>query len=222
MKIGKALEDILRTEPEELEGYHIFYNPLRRAIFRELTRKPCVTSSFLGKKLGANVPAIEWHLKKLMSEDYIGSVITNKKLYYPQEMILPGDVETFSILNGSTGSQIMRNLLGGCKSIGYLQGMFSLSTLYRNLKALQTLGLVKKIRGRKALYCLTDIIPRKLEEYDKIGMDFKKRMLERISLRGYEVEIIGTYGYEVKLRIRGLENFTMGFFISPMRTTLEV
>ncbi len=222
MKIGKALEDILRIEPEELKGYHIFSNPLRRAIFRELTRKPCVTSSFLGKKLGTSASAVEWHLKKLMSEDYIGFAGVNKKLYYPKELILEEDTGIFSVLNASIGSQIVRNLLGGCKSIEYFQGIFNSSTLYRNLRRLQALELIEKIRGRKVLYCLTERIPRKLGEYDKIGIDFKKRMLERISLRGYEVEIIGTYGYEVKLRIRGQENFSMGFFISPMRTTLEV
>ena len=219
----RGIEKIVKgEEEEELEGYHIFSNGNRREVYRELTRRPCVTSSQISQSAGINVRNVIWHLGKLKREGFVGELRGRRHLYYPLHLVMESDLSLFSILNSKQGRKIVRSLYFGCKSIQELEENISHTTLYRILKKLKDMEMINIHRGRRSLVCLEEEFFRKVEDYDKLGLEFKKKFMEKIETRGYTVELIGTYDYEVKLRISGREKFTMGIFISPIRTSLGV
>ena len=96
------------------------------------------------------------------------------------------------------------------------------STLYRLLGILKSLELVDIEGQRKKLICATEKLMNMMEKYDKIGRDFKKVFLKKIESRGFEIKVVGTVNYELKIRVEGMDNFNMSIFISPVRTALEV
>ncbi len=223
MKLSREMSKIIgRIEDRDEKGYHIFSNPSRREIFQELTRAPAQTSSSVAKKLGVDVQNVEWHLGKLSREGFVGSVEINKKLYYPIGLMRVEDAPLFQLLNTKGGWIVVNSLIGRCRDMKFLHRHISQSTAYRVVNALKSMGVVEVHKGSKRLICLNDRFKDLREEYEKMGFEFKRDFLKRIEIRGYSVEVIGTYGYETKIRVSGMENFTLGIYISPLRTILEV
>jgi hypothetical protein len=70
--------------------------------------------------------------------------------------------------------------------------------------------------------CGTENLRKLVEKYDLIGKKYKKSFLKHIETRGFSVRVLGTVNYELKIHITGMETFTMGIFISPLRTAMEV
>ncbi len=220
MKIASELSKLMKEEEKE-RGFHIFANRHRREIFKELTRAPCQTSSFLARTLGYDVQTVEWHLKKLMDFDLVSFKKMQKKLFYPVDLVREVDIPLFSLLNSKSGWIVVKSLMERCRDVPFLYRHVSRSTAYRIIKNLKNLGFIREMKGTKRLICLNDEFYNKIEEYDVLGMDFKQKFFEKIEMRGYNVEIIGSYDYQLILRVRGIENFNLGIYISPIRTILE-
>ncbi len=214
------LEKMMRAEEENVKGIHIFSNRNRREIFTQLTKFPCRTSSSLSKILDIDVRDVEWHLKKLESLGFVFSWKKNKKYYGVKDLVMEDDMLFFSLLGRNGMKDIVRNLMGGCKEIGSFE--IKKSTLYRYLNELKSLDIVNIIGTRRKMVCATNKLNKMIEKYDEIGREYKKTILKKLEMRGYEIEVIGTVDYELKIRIRGVEDFSMGIFISPLRTVLEV
>jgi DNA-binding transcriptional ArsR family regulator len=220
VKIATQLSKLIKEEEEE-RGFHIFANKHRREIFKELTRAPCQTSSSIARALGYDVQTVEWHLKKLIAEGFVDLKEYKKKLFCPVNLILEEDVPLFSLLNTQSGWLIVNSLLNKCRDVPFLCKHTSRATTYRIIKELRDLGFLEEIKGTKRLVCLNDRFYNKIEEYSSIGLEFKKKFIEKIDKKGYSVEIIGSYNYEVTIRITGIENFTLGIYISPIKSILE-
>ncbi len=224
MKITKELEEIIKTleEGEEERGLHLFSNKNRRYVFRELTKAPCQTSSSIARKLNMDVQIAEWHLKRLGREGYVGEVEIRKKVYYPIELVKEEDLPLFTLLNNRNANLIVKSLFRRCRDIQFLQRHVSRATVYRVLRKLKDMDLIEDMKGTRRLVCLNDNFYRKMEEYDKMGLEFRRKFIKKIEFRGYSVEIIGTYNYETKIRVKGVENFTVGIYISPLKSILGV
>ncbi len=224
MKITKELEEIIKTleEDEGEKGLHLFSNRNRRYVFRELTRAPCQTSSSIARRLGVDIQIVEWHLKRLSREGYVGDRRIKKKIYYPEDLIKEEDLPLFSLLNNKGANLIVRSLYRKCREISFLERHLSRATVYRVIKELKNMGFVEDMKGTHRLICLNDEFYEKVGEYDRIGLEFKKKFIKKIEFRGYVVEIIGTYNYETKIRVRGVEKFTLGIYISPLKSILGV
>jgi DNA-binding MarR family transcriptional regulator len=224
VKLAKELEEIIKTlEEEEGErGLHFFSNRNRRNVFREITRAPCQTSSSVARKLGVDVQIVEWHLKRLVREGFVVERNLKKKVYYPKDLIREDDVPLFYLLNTKGGWTVVHSLFRKCRDLSFLQRHLSRATVYRVLRELRKLDLVEEMRGTRKLVCLKEDFYKMMEDYDKIGLDFRRKFIKSIEFRGYSIEIIGTYNYETKIRVRGVENFTLGIYISPLKSILGV
>ncbi len=216
----EELKRRIKSVTEEEKGFHIFSNERRRAIFRELSRLPCRTSSSIAKATGIEVRSVIWHLEKLRREGFVDSVNLGKKYYIIPGLIFLEDMPFFSLLGRREVRKLLKMIWGGCVPISQIR--ISKSTLYRITNELENFGVVEKSGDKCKYICPTEKLQELVDKYDKVGRDFKKEFLKRIEVRGFEVEVIGTVGYELKIRVRGMENFTMGVFISPLRTALEV
>ena len=222
MKLSNIQEIFKGLEEEEIKGYHPFSHKNRREIYRELTRAPCLNSSQLSSRTGIKASNTVWHLRKLQREGYVHSVKYQSEIFYPEWLVLPEDLKLFYWINKKGVASIIRSLLFGCKGVDELISNMSRATFYRYLQVLKELGVIETGRGRKSWVCLKDVFFQKMEEYDRRGMKFKRDLIKRLERGGYEVETVGTYNYEVKLRIVGREKFTMSIYISPIRTALGV
>ncbi len=221
MKISTQLQKLIKEEEIE-RGYHIFSNRHRREIFRELTRAPCQTSSSLMRKLGYDVQNVEWHLKRLMREGFVDLKIYKKKLFCPSELIFEEDIPLFHLLNTRSGWIIVRSLVDRCRDMPYLSKHASRATAYRVVDTLKSLNLVDVSKGTRKMICLNEGFYEKMDMYSVQGSEFKKNFIKRIEKRGYSAEIVGSYDYEIIIRLSGMENFTLGIFISPLKTILGV
>ena len=214
------LQEIIKAAKKEERGFHIFSNERRRVIFRELTRLPCRTSSSLSKSTGIEIRSVIWHLEKLHREEFVDIAKRGKKYYIVPNLIYLDDIPFFSLLSIKNAKKLLKTIWSGCVPISEIN--MGKSTLYRlvdNLKSLQMVG----IEGQKRkLLCPTEKLIFMAEKYDKIGHDFKRDFLKKIESRGFEIEVLGTVNYELKIRVTGLDSFNMSVFISPVRTALEV
>ncbi len=220
MKLAHQLKNLIREEEKE-RGFHIFANKHRRDVFRELTRAPCQTSSAIAKTLNYDVQDVEWHLRKLIENGFVEKREHKKRLFYPSGLVMDEDVPLFALINKKSGWLIVNSLKERCRDMPFLYRHVSRSTAYRVVDELRTLGLIEEMKGSKRLICLNENFYDKIEKYDAIGIEFKKKFINRVERRGYRVEVIGTYKYELTIRIFGIENFTLGIYISPLRTILE-
>ncbi len=216
----KDLEKRIKSASEKEEGFHIFSSVMRRAIFRELTRFLCRTASSIATATGIEVRSVIWHLEKLRRAGYVDSADRGKKYYIVPGLIHLEDVPLFSILGRKNARKLLKIVWNGCVPISQIK--ISKSTLYRIVRMLENLEIIERGGERRKYLCATEKLMELVDKYDKIGKDFKRDFVKRIEMKGFEVKVIGTVGYEVKIRVSGMENFTMGVFISPLRTTLEV
>ncbi len=216
----EELEKIIKREEDNVRGIHIFSNKNRREIFRELTKFPCRTSSSLSKILGIDVRSVEWHLKKLESLEYVISLKKNKKYYCIKDLVREEDLPFFTLLGKAGIRNIIKNVINGCKEINSFE--IKRATLYRYLSELKTLKIISVIGTKRKMLCPTNKLEGIMEKYDEIGREYKRIILKKLDMKGYEIEVIGTVNYELKIRISGVEDFNMGIFISPLRTILEV
>ena len=206
----------------EIRGLHVLSNEIRRNVFRELSKTPCRTASSVAKDMGMEVRRIEWHMEKLRRSDYLGRAVSGKKVYYPKGLVREEDIGLFQSLNIESVNRVMRSLLLGCRDMNYLIERTSHATAYRAVRVLKNFGLVEVHKGRGRVVCLSPKFFQLREDYDKIGMDFKRELMKKLERGGYTAEIVGTYGYEVIVRVQGHEDFTLSFFTSPLRTLLGV
>ncbi len=202
------------------EGYHIFSNERRREIFRELTRRPCRTVSSLASTLSTDTKVVSWHITKMMEKKLVSRWKAGRTYYYPAELVRPGELELFRILNSKEARKIINHAYHGCTSLEKLP--VQRTTMYRYLKIYEEMELIELSGARKKYMCGTEKLKSMVEEYDLIGKNYKKKFLELVEKRGFHVRVIGTVNYELKIEFTGLENFTMGIYISPLRTAMEV
>ncbi|NPA75134.1 MAG: helix-turn-helix transcriptional regulator [Euryarchaeota archaeon] len=220
MSLNILEEKIKKASETGGEGYHIFSNENRRNIFRELTRRACRTTSSLAASTGIDSKVVVWHLNKLKKHGFVHEWKKGRLYYYPVELIKPDDLELFRILNSKDARIIMLHASKGCIEIANIP--CSKSTLYRYLKIFSDMELIEISGLRKKYLCGTEKLANLLEQYDVRGMNYKKRFLKYVEKRGFNVRIVGTINYELKIEFSGLENFTMGIYISPLRTAMEV
>ncbi len=217
----KELEKRIKGAIEDQSyGYHIFANENRRLVFRELTKRPCRTASSLSSALGMDTKVILWHLSKLREATLITTWKSGRTYYWPVELVRTKDLELFKILNSTDARKILLHAHKGCIEIKNIP--VKSSTLYRYLKIYADMGLIDISGYGKKYMCGTELLKKMVEKYDLIGKKYKKTFIKKIETRGFSIRIMGTVNYEVKIEVSGMENFTMGIFISPLRTAMEV
>ncbi len=220
MRDIKKLQEKIKGVKKEAKGFHIFSNERRREIFRELTRLPCRTSSSISKATGIEVRSVVWHMEKLHHEGFVDVVEKGKKYYIVPGLIYLEDLPFFSLLSLNNAKKLLKTIWDGCVPISEIN--IGKSTLYRLINCFKSLNIVDVEGQRRKLLCPTEKLSEIVEKYDEIGRDFKRDFLKKIETRGFEIEVLGTVNYELKIRIAGIDNFSMSIFISPVRTALEV
>ena len=216
----RKLQEKIKEAREEEKGFHLFSSKRRRDVFKELTRLPCRTASSLSKVTGIEVRSVIWHLGKLHRAGFVDLVESNKKYYIVPGLIYLEDIPFFSLLSLNNAKKLLKIIWGGCVPISNIR--MGTSTIYRLVNRLKSMGLVELEGERRKLLCPTEKLGEMAEKYDKIGRDFKREFLKKIESKGFEIEVIGTVNYELKIRVTGMDNFNMSIFISPVRTALEV
>ena len=220
MKMTTLEQRIKNSQTNLTYGYHVFSNENRRMIFREITHRQCQTSSSIASLLGLDVKVVNWHLKKLVEERYVDIWVNGRNYYYVPGLMRIDDLPVFRMFNSREARKIALYAVRGCRDIKKIP--VAKTTLYRYLTQFAKMGLLY-LKGYERKYvCGTDEFKTMIEIYDKIGVDYKHEFLKCVESKGFSAKIVGTVNYELKVEINGLENFTMGIFISPMRTAMEV
>ncbi len=220
MSIIDLEKKIKKSATEEVRGLHIFSNEKRRAVYRELTRRPCRTESSIARAARVDVKVASWHLWKLMHEGYVAYQTLERRCYYVPELVDTVDLNFFHLLNSPVARRLVRYALDGCKEIKKIRT--PKSTLYRYLSLLEEQGYIYRKKYRGAYMCANNSLLRLAEKYEERGMNFKREILKKLEYPGFHVRVLGEVNHELKIEISGLETFTMGVFISPLITSLEV
>lgn len=84
---------------EQHASESMLMNPLRLAIFTELSESPCDHTRSIARKLGNSLSSINWNLGQLLGRGYLEScTVDGKKAYWPTGMVEKEDVLTVSML----------------------------------------------------------------------------------------------------------------------------
>ncbi len=220
MTIKDLEEKIKKSASEDTRGLHLFSSRTRRDVYRELSRLPCRTSSSIGTSLGVDSRVVEWHLKKIRKGGFVEMWRSGKTYFYIPQLLDVSDLEFFSLLNNRGIRTIVRYVLEGCRQIKEIP--LARSTLYRHLGTLEDADIITINRGSRGYVCATPQLLRLREKYAAKGPNFKREFVKMLEIPGFTVTVIGEVAHELKLEVKGLENFTMGVFISPLETALEV
>jgi len=220
MTINDLEARIKKSKVEQSRGLHIFSNMRRRAIYRTLTKLPCQTESSIAKHNTIDVKVARWHLWKLAQAGYVAVQELDKRYYYVPELVDIGDLRFFSELNSKEARKLILFVRDGCRALKEIK--VPKSTLYRYIKIFESMGYIRKVRNQSSYVCPSEPLFELGEKSEEKGMNFKREFMKKIEAPGFHVRVLGELNHELKLEVYGLERFTMGVYISPLETALEV
>ncbi len=220
MSIKELEKRIKSVQSESTQGLHLFSSENRRAVFRELSRLPCQTSSSIGAHLNIEPRVAEWHLKKLHDVGLVEVWNEKKRFYFIPELVDFSDLPLFSLLNRKAVKYIIRYAVSGCSPVSDLK--VPSSSFYKYAHELEQLDMIYISGTQRKYLCGTERLRKLVEKYEEKGINFKKYILKVIEIPGFNVRVAGIINNELKIEVRGLENFSMGVYISPLQTAMEV
>ncbi len=217
----KELEKWIKvSKSEDVRGIHIFSNPIRRSIYRELTRLPCRTASSIAIKLGVDYRVVLWHLLKLENSGFVSRWVEHKTYFFVPYLVDLHDLEFFSLLNSKAVKMIIRYIYGGCRMVNEIP--VPKSTLYRYVAKLKQMEYVYSPKDSRGYICPSKSLIELIERSKDKGTNFKREFPKLLEYPGFHVRVLGEIDNELKLEVYGIESFTMGVFISPFITSMEV
>ncbi len=216
--LASALEDPEEKRAEHGTSKHIFLNGHRREIFSKLTMTPCIGAPQISSELGLGQSTVRWHLDALVESGYVSEKrLGRKRVYYPQGLVIPGEVEFFSTLNQSRYSEILFSVIQGNgltqKEIAQSTGD-SRQTASKILGRLEAMELVTSVAdGSNTRYYATKLLPDKAQEFYRHSKGFAEFIIKKLAMEG---------GKEPEIVKRGLDRIILELGFKSSRFAIEI
>lgn len=111
-RLRRALEHQRRpvlVQPSRDPKVSLMMNPLRRAIFAELCRNPCLPSGELAQSLKTSRANINWHLDKLVQGHFISKIkVGGRWAYQPINFLSDEELPQFHVLAKALTRKVFR------------------------------------------------------------------------------------------------------------------
>lgn len=215
----RTLEDVGKSKKGEES---LLLNPSRLEIFQYLCKNPCSKLRAIAEALELAVATTDWHLRKLSEKGLVTAKSVGKvKIYYPAEMIDPGDVEILAILSGDKArlicSIIASNPGINQGELGKKVGMYQQEVGWYTSKLTEK-GVLSRVKdGRFRRYYLSENLDSALLSDRKRRNHFKKALLKALKRDGVDPEIIRSRSQTLVLQIgSGKEKTILKVNLSPI------
>ncbi len=205
-KLGNALKRAIAVERtiEESEESRkseesMLLNPTRAEIYQYLCKNPCSRLRAIVKALELTAPTIEWHLRKLVDKGFITMKKLGKdKIYYPTDMIDPGDIEVLALISRNKARIICISV---ANNPGITQGQLGKELgMYQQeigwyTSRLTEKGVLSTVKdGKFKRYYINDKIDEMLHLNRDRKNHFKKTLIRALKNDGVKPEIIRSGG----------------------------
>ncbi|UCG68229.1 MAG: winged helix-turn-helix transcriptional regulator [Thermoplasmata archaeon] len=229
--VGKAFEKAMMIKEEELtgekEGKFEFMNKNRQEIFQYLCLHPCSHAKRISQACGLSQHATNWHLRRLLEDNYISKKSIGKKMvYYPSNMIAVEDIPILEILNIERAKSIYVSILEK-KGVSQKEICEKLNLNHQAViwyaKKLESLGLISSLEdGKFRRYYPTDLLIRKKDENTKRLRIFRDKVMKRFQRERLSPTILRTTEDKIVLRIvRGKDRAVLTLHTNPFVSVLS-
>jgi DNA-binding transcriptional ArsR family regulator len=207
----------------------LFMNTTRQRIFVYLCQFPCSDLKSISDNIGVAVPAIRWHLNKLIESEMVVSKRVKKNLvFYPIGMIDEPEIELLTFLNNKAGfKQIFQTILdkGGVtqKEIcGILNLQHQLVLWY--ISQIERFKLIRHVKdGKYIRYYPTDALQQYVDKNKKRREVFKKQILTQLKKDGVFPEMIQIEDNKIVVQIAvGRQKQLLTLYTNPYSSMLKV
>ncbi len=171
-------------------GETVLMNETRLSLFRTLCNRPGSHVRALSREIGVAPPSVLWHLGKLVERGAVRqSRLGNRAVYYPAEMLEPGDLELLAFIGAGSRLPAVRLVL---ERPGIRQGELAESsgTNSHALAALVSRGALMVVRdGRHRRYYPAPALGQKRTHYERRARRFRQQLMALLSREGLSPEL---------------------------------
>lgn len=173
----------------------LLLNNTRREIYQYLCQYPCSHLTGIAKDLKMTPPSIEYHLKKMLKEQFIGTKRIGKKtVYFPNELVADEDIPLLALIHDRKAKMILAAVLNTpCLMQKEISSILELKrqTVRWYIARLQDAGLVDIVEdGVCRRYSPTKLLEIKSEIYEKRLKKFKDHVINNLIMDGMNPRII--------------------------------
>jgi|GEM_PF-6993782 len=208
-RMRRALERRRRPgpiQPSKTFRRSLMMNPLRRAIFSELSNRPGLPSGELARTLRTSRANINWHLDKLVRARFLSRIkLGGRWAYFPTNLLSDEELPLFSVLGNPVTKM---GYLAVCQRPGASQDKLSKALglsrqdLMWHLGKLSVAGLITTVLdGRFRRYSPSSLFDERAREHAKRIGRFKGALLSALKEDGTSPSIIKSLSSSLLLRM---------------------
>ncbi|UCH88682.1 MAG: winged helix-turn-helix transcriptional regulator [Thermoplasmata archaeon] len=173
----------------------LLLNNTRREIYQYICRFPCSHLTGIARDLKMTPPSIEYHLKKMLKEQLIGTKRIGKKtVYFPDEMVAEEDIPLLALIHDRKAKMILCAVLSSpCLMQKEISRLLALKrqTVRWYIARLKEAGLVDIVEdGVCRRYSPTKLLESKSEVYRNRMKEFKDHVINNLIMDGMNPRIV--------------------------------
>jgi DNA-binding transcriptional ArsR family regulator len=222
---GKRPIQSLRPAPSEQRT--LMMNPVRRDIYSQLCRRPCVSISDLARSLSTSRANASWHIDRMVDANLVQRRKVGKRwVHFPSDFLEEEDFPVLSILASPITRRVYKRIRDEpdisqgelCKVI-----RTSRQRLAWHLSNLVRTGLVELVQdGRFRRYRATPLFDDRAKRHGKRARTFKPLLMKALKKDGTSPQLVKSLARTLLIKLRsGKGTSVLEVIIDPYRAVLE-
>jgi len=185
----------------------LMMNPVRRKIFSEMCRRPCISINDLARAIGTSRANANWHIERLVSANLLSKRKVGKRwVVYPSNLLEDEDIPILSLMSRSGMSRIFIHIR---REPDLSQGELSKALrmprqlLAWHLADLVKVGLVETVKdGRYRRYRTTSLFDERAKRHGRKAKAFRSELMKNLRKDGARPVVVKSLARAILIRLR--------------------
>jgi predicted transcriptional regulator len=205
----------------------LMMNPVRRRIFSELCRRPCLSINDLAKAIGTSRANANWHIERMVSANLLSRRKVGRRwVVYPYNMLEDEDIPIMTLMSRPEVSRIYRKVR---QETDLSQGELSKALgvprqlLAWHLSNLVKVGLIETVQdGRFRRYRATSLFDDRAKKQARKARSFRSELIKNLKKDGAMPVVVKNLARAILIRLgSGKGSSVLEVVTDPYRTALQ-
>ena len=205
----------------------LMMNPVRRRIFAELCRRPCIPINDLATAIGTSRTNAKWHIERMVSANLLSKRKVGRHwVIFPSNMLEDEDIPIMALMSRSVVSRIFRYVQ---REPDLSQGELSRALgiprqlLAWHLGNLLKVGLVETLQdGRFRRYRATSLFDDRAKRHVRKAKAFRSELMKNLRKDGTRPTVVKSMVRAILIRLgSGKGSSVLEVVTDPFRAVLE-
>ena len=229
-RIKRAIEGRTGTATER-PTYPVLHtlmmNPVRRRIFSELCRRPCISINDLAKAIGTSRANANWHIERMESANLVNRRKVGRRwVVYPSNMLEDEDIPIMTLMSNPEVPRIFRTVRHEPDlSQGELSKALGIprQLLAWHLNNLAKVGLIETVKdGRYRRYRATTLFDDRAKAQARKSRPFRSELIKKLKRDGSMPTVVKNLASSILIRLgSGKGGSVLEVVTDPYRTVLR-